>query len=165
MNKLITNTLLAPTPSATGTIGAVVEHEVIFFGFPPLSIRSNPSHPAMIQCPRSTFFIILGGTFLRIWIGRTLIAESLTLVTVALQVDAFTWAIGTVLSPSLIVTGGSTTPVLVLLVIFIIQGGIDCSCSVHDSLVVSPGGRGRSVVLVMAQELALVPAIDCQVQP
>ena len=143
MNKLITNTLLAPTPSATGTIGAVVEHEVIFFGFPPVAVRSNPGHPAMIQRLRATFFVIVGCTFLRFRVSRTLVAEGLTLVAIAFQVDAFTWAVGTILSPSFIMTSSSTTTVLVFFVILIVQGGINCSRPIHDALVQFGGGGSR----------------------
>ena len=142
MNKLITNTLLAPTPSATGTIGTVVEHVVILFGFPPVTIRSNPGHPTVFKFGRTTLLILVGCTALLILVFRALDAKSLTLVAIALQVNAFAWTIGTILSPPLVVPGSSTTTVLVFLVIFIIQGGINRSCTIHDSLVVCSGGRG-----------------------
>ena len=128
MNRLITNILLAPTPSAAGTIGSVVEHEVIVFGLPPIAIRSNPGHPTVFKLGGATFLVMVGCTFLGVWVGRTFDTETLTLVAITLQIDSFTWTIGPVLSPSLVMAGGSSTPVLVLLVILIVQGGINRSC-------------------------------------
>ena len=87
MNKLITNTLLAPTPSATGTIGAVVEHEVIILGLPPLPVRSNPMHPAIIHCFLTTLLIMVSGSTLRFRVRWTLLFEFITLGTVTLQVN------------------------------------------------------------------------------
>ena len=84
MNRLITNNLLAPTPSATGTIGTVVKHEVIFFGLPPIAVRSDPGHPTVLKLSGTTFLVLVGCTFLGFWICRTLDAERLTLVAIAL---------------------------------------------------------------------------------
>ena len=84
MNRLITNILLAPTPSATGTIGTIVEHEVILFGLPPIAVRSDPGHPTVLKLGGTTFFVLLGCTFLGCWICRTLDAERLALVAIAL---------------------------------------------------------------------------------
>ena len=84
MNILITNNLLAPTPSATGTIGAVVEHEVILFGFPPVTVRSNAGHPTVLKFSGTTFLILVGCTFLGFWIRRTFDTETLTLVAITL---------------------------------------------------------------------------------
>ena len=84
MNRLITNIVLAPTPSTAGTIGTVVEHEVVFFGLPPISIRANPGHPTVFKLGGTTFFILVGCTFLVIWVRGTLDAETLTLVAIAL---------------------------------------------------------------------------------
>ena len=84
MNRLITNNLLAPTPSVTGTIGTVVEHEVIFFGLPPIAVRSDPGHPTVLKLGGTTFLVLVGCTFLGFWICRTLDAERLALVAIAL---------------------------------------------------------------------------------
>ena len=84
MNRLITNNLLAPTPSATGTIGTVVERVVVLLLLPPLAVRSNPGHPTVLKLGGTTFFVLVGCTFLGFWICRTLDAERLTLVAIAL---------------------------------------------------------------------------------
>ena len=84
MNRLITNILLAPTPSATGAIGSIVKHEVIFLGFPPVSIGANPGHPTVFKFCRPTFLILVGCTLLGFWISRTLDTETLTLVAITL---------------------------------------------------------------------------------
>ena len=84
MNRLITNNLLAPTPSATGTIWTVVEHEVIFFGLPPIAVRSDPGHPTVLKLGGTTFLVLVGCTFLGFWIRRALDTETLTLVAITL---------------------------------------------------------------------------------
>ena len=84
MNRLITNNLLAPTPSAAGTIGTVVEHEVIFFGLPPIAVRSDPGHPTVLKLGGTTFLVLVGCTFLGFWISRRLDTETLTLVAITL---------------------------------------------------------------------------------
>ena len=143
MNKLITNILLAPTPSATGTIGAVVEDEVILLGLPPLSIRSNPSHPAIIHCFRATLFIMVGGTALGFSVRWTLLLKLITTGAIALQVDSLTRTIQTILPPLASVVRSSTTLILLVLVVWIIQCGINHACSVHNPLVcIGSGGRG-----------------------
>ena len=99
MNKLITNILLTPTPSATGTIGTVVEHEVIFFGLPPIAVRSNPGHPTVLKFGRTTLLILVGSTASLFWIIWTLVLESFTFGTITLEVDTFTRAGRLVLAP------------------------------------------------------------------
>ena len=120
MNKLITNTLLAPTPSATGTIGTVVKHEVILLLLPPISIGTNPGHPAVFKSCRTTLLILVGCTAPLLWIIWTLVLESFTFCTIALEVDTFTRTIGTVLAPAATMVCGSTSSVFVR---FVIQVG------------------------------------------
>ena len=84
MNNLITNNLFASTPSVSGTIGTVVEHVVVLFGLPPVSIGANPGHPTVLKLGRTALLIVVGCTLLGFRIFRTLDAERLTLVAIAL---------------------------------------------------------------------------------
>ena len=127
MNKLITNTLIAPTSSATGTIGTVVEHEVIFLGFQPISIGANPGHPMVLKSCRPTLLILVGCTTLQFRIIWTLVLKGLTFCTIALEIDTFTRAIQPVLAPAATMVCSTTSSVLPILVIWIIQSGINCS--------------------------------------